>query len=148
MLRRLGSAEVELGILFPGEAQAAVDLDALAGDLGGGFRAVGFGETRLSVSIGQAAGQGPGGVVGSRAGALEANEHVGVTVEDLEDLVVTMEDDAERKLLVSRLNALIEVKKAEKEALAPEQQTVGSIVIDQLAAHSAALSPTRSRASA
>ncbi len=72
-------------------------------------------------------------------GGVKASEHVGVTVEDLEDLVVTIEDDAERKLLVGRLNALIEVKKAEKEALAPEQQTVGSIVIDQLAAHSAAL---------
>lgn len=76
------------------------------------------------------------GVVGDD---VKASEHAGVTVEDLEDLVATIEDDAERKLLVGRLNALIEIKKAEKEAQEPEQQTVGSIVIDQLSAHSAAL---------
>jgi len=72
-------------------------------------------------------------------GDAVAEEHDAVTVEDLEDLVSTIENDAEREVLVGRLNALIELKKAERAALDPEEQTVGAIVIDQLSANSRAL---------
>jgi small conductance mechanosensitive channel len=76
------------------------------------------------------------GVVDGRA---VADEHGGVTVEDLEGLVAAIENDAERKALVGRLNALIELKKGEKVALDLEGPTLGAIVIQQLSTHSKAL---------
>lgn len=72
-------------------------------------------------------------------GGAMAEDPGGVTVEDLEDLVAAIEDDAEREQLVGRLNALIEIKKGESGALDPEEQTLGAIVIEQLSAHSEAL---------
>jgi small conductance mechanosensitive channel len=54
-------------------------------------------------------------------------------------LVAAIEDDAERKELVGRLNTLIELKKGEEGVLEPGRQTLGVIVIEQLSAHSEAL---------
>jgi small conductance mechanosensitive channel len=72
-------------------------------------------------------------------GLATASETGGVTVEDLEDLVAAIEDDAEREELVGRLNTLIELKKGEERVLEPGQETLGAIVIEQLSAHSEAL---------
>lgn len=61
------------------------------------------------------------------------------TVRDLEDLVATIEDDAQREELVRRLNTLIEIKKNDGSAQEPEQPSLGAIVIRQASSHGAAL---------
>ena len=58
------------------------------------------------------------GLVDGPAMASEAGD---VTVADLEDLAAAIEDDAERKVLVSRLNTLIELKRSEAGLQEPAQ---------------------------
>ncbi len=59
-----------------------------------------------------------------------------VTVAELEDLVAAIEDEGEREALVMRLRTLIELKKAEVRAQEPPDQTLGTLVVDQLSAYS------------
>ncbi len=69
--------------------------------------------------------------------ASAADEAPGqVTTAELEDLVATIEDDGERQVLVQRLRTLIELKKAEAGAQEPEDETLGTLLVDQLSAHS------------
>lgn len=76
------------------------------------------------------------GCAGGTAMAAEPNS---VTVEDLEDLAATIEDDAEREKLVNRLNALIELKKGAESVQEAHEETLGAIVIEQISANSEAL---------
>jgi small conductance mechanosensitive channel len=59
-----------------------------------------------------------------------------ITVGELEDLVAAIEDDGERQVLVQRLRTLIELKKAEAAAQEPEDQTLGTLLVDWLSVHS------------
>ncbi|MDH5410117.1 MAG: mechanosensitive ion channel [Alphaproteobacteria bacterium] len=71
--------------------------------------------------------------------SVMAAEQDTVAIQDLEDLVATIEDDAQREEFVKRLNTLIAVKKGEDGILNPEQQSLGAIVIEQVSIHSEAL---------
>lgn len=69
--------------------------------------------------------------------ASAADEAPGqITIAELEDLVAAIEDDGERQEFVQRLKTLIELKKAEAGAQEPEDQTLGTLLVDQLSAHS------------
>ncbi len=61
-----------------------------------------------------------------------------IGVGELESLVATLENDAERQQFVDHLKALIEVQRAEAETAA-EGQTIGALLIEQLSLHSEAL---------
>ncbi len=69
------------------------------------------------------------------AGAAEAPPP-SVTVAELEDLVATLEDEGERQELVQRLRTLIELKRAEGQVQEPADQTLGTLLVDQLSAYS------------
>lgn len=75
-------------------------------------------------------------ISGSAAGAQEQQPDA-VTIDDLEELAAAIEDESERQELLKRLQALIELRKAESET--PEEPTLGSIVIEQISAHGEAL---------
>lgn len=59
-----------------------------------------------------------------------------ITIGELEDLVAAIEDEGERQVLVQRLRTLIELKKAEAGAQEPEDQTLGTLLVDELSVHS------------
>ncbi|UCH73439.1 MAG: mechanosensitive ion channel [Rhodospirillales bacterium] len=65
------------------------------------------------------------------APAAEATAEA-VTVADLEDLVATIEDDAQRQQLVNRLKTLIEVKKSEASATRAAEPSLAQLLIEQL----------------
>ena len=81
-LEGLEALDVQMDVVLPGVADAAVDLDALLGDeslavAGGRFR-----DARRQLPPAVVLGDGHGSEVGGGAGLLEADEHVGELVLD------------------------------------------------------------------
>jgi small conductance mechanosensitive channel len=65
--------------------------------------------------------------------APQPAEQEAVSVEQLEDLVSTLEDEAERQKLVQQLRALIEAKQAREAAVEPpEPQSLGGLLLASL----------------
>ena len=73
--------QVEVGVVLPGEADAAEHLDAVLGDPGEGVEGDGAGRHHREVAaVGVRIVEGEGGVPRHRAGLLEGDEHVGAAV--------------------------------------------------------------------
>src|SRR5207253_6107300 len=81
-LARLGPLEIQVGVVLPGEADAAVDLDVLGGGVEVGVRAVGLGQGGDDGQLVAVLGRSPTGVVGGRLGRLDLEQHVGALVLD------------------------------------------------------------------
>ena len=81
-LRALGSLEVQVGRVLPGEPNAAVDLDVLGGSVKVGLRAVALGQRRNLCQLVVHLVGAPTGVVGGGLGRLDLEEHVGALVFD------------------------------------------------------------------
>ena len=76
-LRTLGPLEPEVGVVVPGEADAAVHLDRMDGGLQVGFGGAGLGERGDGLDIGIAVVERRRGVVGRRLRQLDIDQHVG-----------------------------------------------------------------------
>ena len=76
----LGPLHVEVQVVLPREADAAVDLQARGHDPAGGVGGPHLGGRRGDRRVGVARGERPGGVVDGRAHALDVDEHVGAAV--------------------------------------------------------------------
>lgn len=75
-------------------------------------------------------------LTGALGTAARAADDQAVSVAELEDLVAAIEDDSEREQLLSRLKALIELKKGEE---APAEKTLGTIAIEEISRQGEAL---------
>ena len=75
--------QVEVRVVLPGEADAAEDLDALLGAVGGGVERDGAGDARAEVRACRTVvpvavlAPGRGGVPGHRGALLDGHQHVG-----------------------------------------------------------------------
>src|SRR5207249_2900169 len=76
-LVELGALQVQVQVVLPREADAAVDLEARRHDPAGGVRAPHLGRRRRDRGLGIAGGEAPGRVVHGGAHALDVDEHVG-----------------------------------------------------------------------
>src|ERR1700691_2564777 len=81
-LRPLGALEVEVRVVLPREADAAVDLDVLRRAVEVGLGAEGLGEARGDRQLLVALLGGPGSVVRSGLGRLDVEEHIRALVLD------------------------------------------------------------------
>src|SRR5438132_1086455 len=81
-LRRLRTAEVQVRVVLPREADAAVDLDVLGGAVEVRVRAVRLGERRGQRQLLGVLGRRPAGVVRGRTRHLDLHEHVRALVLD------------------------------------------------------------------
>ncbi len=77
-----GPAQMEMGVVFPGEADAAEDLDAVLGAGVGGVQGGGGGQRGDQAADGGRFVQGAGGVPDQGAGLFAAHQHVGAEVFD------------------------------------------------------------------
>src|SRR5438067_6219095 len=78
----LGPLEVEVGVVLPREADAAMDLDVLGGGVEVGVRAVRLGQAGHCGELVVQLSGGPARVVGGRLGRLDLEQHVGALVLD------------------------------------------------------------------
>src|SRR5438874_3030931 len=81
-LAGLGPLEVQVGVVFPGEADAAMDLDVLGGSVEIGVGAVRLGQAGHGGQLVVELGCGPACVVRRRLGRLHLEEQVGALVLD------------------------------------------------------------------
>ena len=75
-LRTLGSLVEEMRVVLPGEADAAVDLDAVLRRLHVGIRSSGLGKACECREVGVVFGGGAGGLVGRRSGQFDGERQV------------------------------------------------------------------------
>src|SRR6266550_3871298 len=107
-LRALRPLEVQVGVVLPGEADAAVDLDVLGGGVEVGVRAVRLGEAGDGRQLVVELGGGPARVVGGRLGRLHLEQHVGALVLDgLEAADGPAELDADLGVVDRHVEALL-----------------------------------------
>ena len=78
----LGALQIELQIVLPGHADAAMQLDAGGADLAAGIGGGGLCHRDRERRIGFALIDRPGGVIGQRFGVLDLDQHVGAFVLD------------------------------------------------------------------
>src|SRR5260370_38055009 len=81
-LERLGALHVEVEVVLPGEADAAVDLDRLAADLARGVADVRLRHGRGELGVLRLRVERPRGVVDGGARVLDLEEHLGALVAD------------------------------------------------------------------
>src|SRR5438034_301564 len=81
-LQRLRALEVEVQVVFPGEADAAVHLDGVAADLARGVADVRLRHRGRERAVLGAAGERPRCVVGRRVRVLDLQQHLGALVAD------------------------------------------------------------------
>src|SRR3990172_646578 len=74
--RPLGPLEVEVQVVLPGEPDAAVELDASAGDPAVRVRDVGLGHADRELAFGHPFVHGPRGIVRDRLAVLDVHQHV------------------------------------------------------------------------
>jgi len=77
-----GAAIVKVEIVFPGEAHAAVDLDAAVADGASGIAGVHFGDGDGGCGVGRIFFEGPAGIVDGGTGAFGFEIHVGTLMLD------------------------------------------------------------------
>src|SRR2546426_8756215 len=81
-LQRLRALEVEVEVVLPGEADAAVDLDGVAADLARGIAHVGLADGRGHGGVLGASVERPRRVVHGRMRVLRRHQHLGAAVTD------------------------------------------------------------------
>src|SRR4026209_1730713 len=81
-LERLGALEVEVEIVLPGEADAAVDLDRVAADLAGRLAHVRLAGRRGPRRVVRAGGQRPRRVVDRGMRVLDLHQHLRAAMTD------------------------------------------------------------------